>query len=58
MTEFGQRTVTPFEVSGGQIIKHQAALREMAFGKRLLDAGLLWEQPVHSLVEFGFIGGI
>ena len=58
VTEFGQRTVAPFEVSGGQIIEHQATLGEMEFGKGLLDARLLWEQPVHSLVEFGFIGGI
>jgi len=58
MTEFGQRTVAPFEVSGGQIIEHQAALGEMAFGKGLLDARLQREQPVHRLVEFRFIGGI
>lgn len=41
-----------------RIIKHQAGLGEVAFGKRLLDARLLWQQPVHSLVEFGFLGGI
>ena len=41
MTEFGQRTVAPFEVSGGQIIEHQATLGEMEFGKGLLDARLL-----------------
>src|SRR5204863_7920208 len=56
VAEFGQRTMAPFEVSRSQIIKHQAALGEMAFGKRLLDARLLWEQPVHSLVEFGLLG--
>jgi hypothetical protein len=58
VTEFGQRTVAPFEVSGGQIIEHEAALGEMEFGKGLLDARLLREQPVHSLVKFGLIGGI
>ena len=58
VTEFGQRTVAPFEVSGGQIIEHQAALGEMEFGKGLLDARLLREQPVHCLVQFGFIRGI
>ena len=58
MTEFGQRTVAPLEVSGGQIIEHQTALGEMALGQCLLNARLLREQPVHSLVEFGFISGI
>src|ERR1035441_4193088 len=51
VTEFGQRTVAPFEVSGGQIIEHQTTLGELELGKGLLDARLLWEQPVHSLVE-------
>jgi hypothetical protein len=58
MTEFGERTVAPFEVSGGQIIEHQATLGEMAFGQGLLDARLLREQPVHRLVKLDFIGGV
>jgi hypothetical protein len=58
MTEFGERTVAPFEVSGGQIIEHQATLGEMAFGQGLLDARLLREEPVHRLVKLDFIGGV
>ena len=58
VTEFGQRTVAAFEVSGGQVIEDEATLGEMALGQDLLDASLLREQPVHSLVEFGFISGI
>ena len=58
MAEFGKRAMTAFEISGGQIVEHQAAVREVTFGEFPLDAGLLGEQPVHSLVEFGLIGGI
>ena len=47
-----------FEISGSQIVEHQATAGEMAFGEFLLDAGLSREQPVHGLVELGFIGGI
>src|SRR5258708_4039137 len=47
-----------FEISGSQIVEHQAAVAEMAFGQFLLDTGLSREQSVHGLVELGFIGGI
>ena len=40
VTEFGQRAVAPFEVSGGQIVKHQAAVAELALGQLLFDARL------------------
>src|SRR6266540_1101516 len=37
VTEFAKRTVATFEVSGGQIIKYQAALGELPLGECLLD---------------------
>ena len=58
VTEFTKRAVASLEVSGGQVVKHQGTVGELTFGEFLLDAGLLWKQPVHGLVEFGLIGGI
>jgi len=58
VTEFGQRTMAAFEISGSQVIEHQAAVGKVAFGQLLLDARLPWQQPVHGLVEFSLVGGI
>jgi len=58
MTEFAQGAMAAFEVGGGQIVEHQTATGELAFSQFLLDARLLWRQPIHGLVEFGLADGI
>jgi hypothetical protein len=51
VTQFTERAVTPLEISGSQVIKHQGALGQVSFSQSIFDAGLLRQQPVHSLIE-------
>ena len=49
---FGQRTAASFQVARGDVIEHQGAVLEMAFGQCGLDSGLALQQPVERGVEF------
>ena len=51
----GQRAAPPFEVGGGQVVEHQGAVAQVAFGQTLLDDALALEQPVHRGVELVFV---
>jgi hypothetical protein len=58
MTELSQRTMTAFEISGGEVVEHHGAVLQFTFGQFTLDTRLARQQPVHGGVEFGFVGGI
>ena len=50
---FGQRTAAAFHVARRDIVEHQRAVLQMAFGQRGLDGGLALQQPVQCGIEFG-----
>ena len=58
MAEAGERAVATFEVSGADVIKDQAAFREVPFGESIFDALLPIEQPVEGAIELGFFDRI
>jgi len=48
----GERAATPFHVARRNVVEHQHAVAEMAFGQRGLDGGLAFQQPIERGVEF------
>src|SRR4051794_21912835 len=48
----GQRTAASLEVARGDVVEHEGAVLEMAFGQGGLDGGLTLAQPVERGVEF------
>ena len=48
----GERAATPFHVARGDVVEHERAVAEMAFGQRGLDGRLAFQQPVERGVEF------
>jgi hypothetical protein len=49
----GQRTAAAFHVARRDIVEHQRAVLQMAFGQCGFDGGLALQQPVECCVEFG-----
>jgi len=48
----GQRTAASRQVARGDVVEHEGAVLQMAFGQCGLDGGLALQQPVERGVEF------
>ena len=48
----GKRAAAPFHVARRDVVEHERAVGEMAFGQSGLDGGLTLQQPVQRGVEF------
>src|SRR4051812_14161145 len=48
----GQRAAAPLKIARRDIVEHEGAVVEMAFGQRGLDGSLARQQPVERGVEF------
>ena len=48
----GQGAAASLPETGGDVIEHQRAGFQVAFGQRRLDGGLAFGQPVECAVEF------
>ena len=57
MAEAGQRAVAAFKVSGADVVEDQRALGKMAFGESVFDFLLAQKQPIHGVIELGFLDG-
>src|SRR6266850_2220924 len=57
MAEAGERAVAAFKVSGADIVEDQRALGKMTFGESVFDILLAHEQPIHGVIELGFLDG-
>jgi hypothetical protein len=55
ITALGQWTAASFHVARRDIVEHQRAVGDVAFGQSDFDGGLTGEQPVQGGVEFVFI---
>jgi hypothetical protein len=51
----GERAATPLHIARGDVVEHERAVAEMAFGQRGLDRGLALQQPIERSVELVFI---
>src|SRR5213075_101848 len=57
MAEAGERAVAAFKVSGADVIEDQGALGKMTFGESVFDFLLTQKQPIHGVIELGFLDG-
>jgi hypothetical protein len=55
VSALGERAATPFHVARRNVVQHERAVDQMAFGQSGLDGGLTLQQPVRRGVEFGLV---
>ena len=55
VTTLGERAAAPLHVARRDVVEHERAVGEMAFGQSGLDGGLALQQPVQRGVEFVFV---